>query len=108
MAADTRPFVCIWPPLAHQDEGWVLRVVRDYDEEKGDIEVRPYKGMGLDGNDTKCMFKYADCHPHDPSHSKNLDDISEIDNLHVAPLLDLLRNWPAFPRDRLSSATRLC
>jgi myosin V len=45
----------------------------------------------LPENETEQKFPVGDVHPYDPSHSQDLTNISEMDNLHVAPLLDLLR-----------------
>ena len=75
----------------------------DYDEAKGEVEVRPFKGMGLDGKEKKCLYKMSELHPHDPSHSKDLNDIADIDNLHEAPLLDLLRR--RYNSDRIYTNT---
>ncbi|KUF99223.1 hypothetical protein AM588_10011287 [Phytophthora nicotianae] len=41
--------------------------------------------------DSEQQFTFEQVHPYDPSHSVNLDNVAEMDNLHEAPLLDLLR-----------------
>lgn len=41
--------------------------------------------------DSEQQFTFEQVHPYDPSHSVNLNNVAEMDNLHEAPLLDLLR-----------------
>ncbi|KAG7390369.1 hypothetical protein PHYPSEUDO_008197 [Phytophthora pseudosyringae] len=41
--------------------------------------------------DAEQQFSFEQVHPYDPSHSMDLDNVAEMDNLHEAPLLDLLR-----------------
>ncbi|GMF09243.1 unnamed protein product [Phytophthora lilii] len=41
--------------------------------------------------DAEQQFDVAQVHPYDPTHSMDLDNVAEMDNLHEAPLLDLLR-----------------
>ncbi|KAL4136997.1 hypothetical protein PRIC2_000524 [Phytophthora ramorum] len=41
--------------------------------------------------DAEQQFSFEQVHPYDPSHSVDLDNVAEMDNLHEAPLLDLLR-----------------
>jgi myosin-5 len=36
-------------------------------------------------------FSIKETHPFDPSHALDLNNVAEMDNLHQAPLLDLLR-----------------
>ena len=41
-------------------------------------------------NEAPRSFLLSETHPVEDSHLKNLDNIAEMDNLHVAPLLELL------------------
>ncbi|CAH0477798.1 unnamed protein product [Peronospora belbahrii] len=41
--------------------------------------------------DTEEEFSFNQVHPYDPTHSMDLSNVAEMDNLHEAPLLDLLR-----------------
>ena len=45
----------------------------------------------LDETEEEHAFSIEETHPFDPSHALDLNNISEMDNLHQAPLLDLLR-----------------
>lgn len=62
---------------------WQLGTVQEDDGEK--LHVL------LPDVDTEQQFTVDQIHPYDPSHSMDLENISEMDNLHQAPLLDLLR-----------------
>ncbi|KAF4324271.1 hypothetical protein BBO99_00000915 [Phytophthora kernoviae] len=41
--------------------------------------------------DAEQQFTFDQVHPYDPTHSVDLNNVAEMDNLHEAPLLDLLR-----------------
>ncbi|KAG6590699.1 myosin-like protein [Phytophthora cinnamomi] len=41
--------------------------------------------------DAEQQFSFEQVHPYDPTHSMDLTNVAEMDNLHEAPLLDLLR-----------------
>ncbi|KAL8015194.1 putative Axin interactor dorsalization-associated protein [Plasmopara halstedii] len=41
--------------------------------------------------DSEQQFRVEQIHPYDPTHSVDLTNVAEMDNLHEAPLLDLLR-----------------
>ncbi|KAI9922395.1 hypothetical protein PsorP6_002691 [Peronosclerospora sorghi] len=45
----------------------------------------------LPDDDAEHQFTFDQVHPYDPSHSADLTNVAEMDNLHEAPLLDLLR-----------------
>ncbi|TDH70826.1 hypothetical protein CCR75_001211 [Bremia lactucae] len=45
----------------------------------------------LPGADAEQQFGTEQVHPYDPTHSMDLTNVAEMDNLHEAPLLDLLR-----------------
>ena len=81
-------------------EGWKLRKIRKHNEETGTVTLYPpttspskvkANAFGLDGKDIVHEMKLSETFPVDPSHLENLDDIATMSNLHVAPLLDLLR-----------------
>ncbi|CAI5704463.1 unnamed protein product [Peronospora effusa] len=62
---------------------WQLGVVVEDDGEK--LHVL------LPDADTEEQFTFEQVHPYDPTHSFDLTNVAEMDNLHEAPLLDLLR-----------------
>lgn len=62
---------------------WQLGTVVEDDGEKLHVVVPEV--------DTEQQFTVEQVHPYDPTHSMDLDNIAEMDNLHEAPLLDLLR-----------------
>ncbi|KAE9048529.1 Myosin-8 [Phytophthora rubi] len=45
----------------------------------------------LPDDDAEQQFRFEQVHPYDPTHSMDLTNVAEMDNLHEAPLLDLLR-----------------
>lgn len=63
---------------------WQLGTVMEDDGEKLHVALP-------ESDNNEQQFAVADVHPFDPSHALDLDNISEMDNLHQAPLLDLLR-----------------
>ncbi|TMW63387.1 hypothetical protein Poli38472_002328 [Pythium oligandrum] len=71
----------VWCPDARNV--WVLGTVVEDDGEK--LHVL------LPEDDNEQQFPVDQVHPYDPTHSLNLENIAEMDNLHQAPLLDLLR-----------------
>lgn len=62
---------------------WVLGTVVEDDGERLHVIVPE--------NENEQQFPILQTHPYDPTHSFDLNNISEMDNLHQAPLLDLLR-----------------
>ena len=62
---------------------WQLGVVVEDDGEK--LHVL------LPDADAEVPFTVEQVHPYDPSHSLDLTNVAEMDNLHEAPLLALLR-----------------
>ncbi|CAI5730535.1 unnamed protein product [Hyaloperonospora brassicae] len=62
---------------------WQLGTVVEDDGEK--LHVM------LPDADVEQQFTVAQVHPYDPSHALDLRNVAEMDNLHEAPLLDLLR-----------------
>ena len=85
------PGSLLWCP--HDTLGFGVRRVISTDGETVDVEPVEgfdedddgYQGTGME------TFAMADTHPFDPTHRRNLDNLSDMDNLHVAPLLGLLR-----------------
>lgn len=63
---------------------WQLGTVVEDDGEKLHVLLP-------EGDNNEQQFTVAQVHPYDPTHSMDLTNISEMDNLHQAPLLDLLR-----------------
>lgn len=45
----------------------------------------------VSGTDEEQTLTSDQVHPYDPTHGLDLSNLSEMDNLHQAPLLDLLR-----------------
>jgi myosin-5 len=99
----------LWCP--DKEQGWLLRRVKEYKEDTGMVVMWPLgsptdkkkKKVGLDGKDIVDEFKISDTHPFDPSHKLDLDDIANMSNLHVAPLLDLLRR--RYQKDQIYTCT---
>jgi hypothetical protein len=60
------------------------------------VQLIKYEGerVKLYDVDTRAEYSFArpELHPCDPTHLKNLDDIAFMNNMHVGPLLHLLRN----------------
>ena len=62
----------VWCP--DKEEGWILRTVKDYDEDSDTLLLRPFetagdkKKVGLNGKDVTDTFKMSETHPADPSH----------------------------------------
>lgn len=71
----------VWVPDARNV--WQLGTVVEDDGEKLHVVVPEV--------DAEQQFTVEQVHPYDPTHSLDLDNIAEMDNLHEAPLLDLLR-----------------
>lgn len=63
---------------------WQLGTVVEDDGEKLHVLLP-------ESDNNEQQFTVAQVHPYDPTHSMDLNNISEMDNLHQAPLLDLLR-----------------
>lgn len=63
---------------------WQLGTVVEDDGEKLHVLLP-------EGDNNEQQFTVAQVHQYDPTHSMDLENISEMDNLHQAPLLDLLR-----------------
>lgn len=73
----------VWCP--ERDQTWVLRRLVSEDAAKGEVVV------ALDGSGEHTQrFRREDVHPFDESHSFDLDDVAKVNNLHEAPLLDML------------------
>ena len=85
------PGSLLWCP--HDVFGFGVRRVISSDGETVDVEPVGGYGDEDDGQFDAGMETYAmaDTHPFDPTHRRNLDNLSDMDNLHVAPLLGLLR-----------------
>ncbi|TYZ59134.1 hypothetical protein PybrP1_000059, partial [[Pythium] brassicae (nom. inval.)] len=75
---------------------WQLGTVMEDDGEKLHVALP-------ENDNAEQLFAVADVHPFDPSHALDLDNISEMDNLHQAPLLDLLRR--RYLEDRIYTYT---
>jgi len=72
-----------WCP--DKEDRWKLYDVKTVDLEEHKVHViHP-------GNRKTCMFGSEEVHTWDPTHAEDLDDLSEMNNVHEAPLLDLLR-----------------
>lgn len=71
----------VWCP----DKAKVWQIGKVVGESESSLIVR----MGED--EEQHEFRLEQLHAHDPSHSLNLNNVAEMDNLHEAPLLDLLR-----------------
>ncbi|DBA02384.1 TPA: hypothetical protein N0F65_007203 [Lagenidium giganteum] len=74
---------------------WQLGTVMEDDGEKLHVH--------LSEKDEEQQFTIDQVHPFDPTHSLDLQNISEMDNLHQAPLLDLLRR--RYLQDRIYTYT---
>lgn len=73
----------VWCP--ERDQTWVLRRLVSEDASTGEVVV------ALDGSGEHTQrFRREDVHPFDESHSFDLDDVAKVNNLHEAPLLDML------------------
>jgi myosin V len=72
----------IWVPDAAQI--WRLAYIVKKDEAAGIVTVEPLKGGA------PVDFQISETHGFDPSHESDLDDAAQLNNLHEAPLLDLI------------------
>ncbi|CAK9002240.1 Unconventional myosin-IXb (Unconventional myosin-9b) [Durusdinium trenchii] len=72
-----------WCP--DENECWELLNVKSHDVETGEVEV-----FGDEDARVK-RFKATEVHTFDASHVQDLENISDMNNVHEGPLLDLLR-----------------
>eukprot|EP01032_Pedospumella_encystans_P018057 gene18057-20568_t len=83
MADDTIPL--IW--VADKTQVWCQAKLRSQNESKTEYEVERVEG----GQTMIFTVPSAGTHPVDPSHLLDLDNLCLMNNMHEAPLLDLLR-----------------
>ena len=77
------PGSLVWCP----DDALGYGVRRVISSDGDTIDVEPLDDGGGYGMDT---FAVGDTHPFDPTHRRDLPNLADMDNLHVAPLLGLL------------------
>ena len=81
----------LWTPDVQ--DVWRLSHVVSRDDAARTITVEP------EGGGAQATVALADCCPFDPSHETDLDDASLLNNLHEAPLLNLVCS--RFKRDKI-------
>jgi len=89
VSVDRRDYMMVWIP--DKNHGWCAAQVIHYDKESQQFDVEALNESVYYTNSIRQTFHHSKIHPIDPSHMYDLDNMCLMNNMHEAPLLDLLR-----------------